>query len=210
MGKISEFTQHDHEVIARDYADLIEAARKRCQEEGELTQQPNVIDFLREPFVCRARLNVTNETMQDVSGMVKWELRTPDGSVVREGSRDIAVPALSAVWLDEEAYPEARTTAHYLHFAFVSGGETVSEGCVLFCAPKHFEFEDAKLRVWKEDDEIVVEAGAFARFVYIESDDPDLLLSDNFFDMNPGEKRVKVLRGTADNLRVRCVHDAVK
>ena len=29
MGKISEFNQHDHEVIARDYADLLETARKR-------------------------------------------------------------------------------------------------------------------------------------------------------------------------------------
>ena len=28
MAKISEFTQHDHEVIAREYADLKEAARK--------------------------------------------------------------------------------------------------------------------------------------------------------------------------------------
>ena len=32
MGKISEFTQQDHEVIAREYADLKEAARKRCNE----------------------------------------------------------------------------------------------------------------------------------------------------------------------------------
>ena len=181
-----------------------------CEEEGELTLQPNVIDFIREPFVCRAKLNVTNETLQDVSGTVKWELRTPDGSVVSQGSKEITVPALSAVWLDEESFPEAKTTTHYLHFAFVCGGETVSEGCVLFCAPKHFGFKDAKLSVKGEGDEIVVSSEAFARFVYIESDDPDMLLSDNFFDMNPGEKRVKVLRGSADNLRVRCVYDAVK
>ena len=36
MGKISEFTQYDNEVIARDYADLMEAARKRCSDENEL------------------------------------------------------------------------------------------------------------------------------------------------------------------------------
>ena len=29
MGKISEFTEKDFEVIERDYADLKEAARKR-------------------------------------------------------------------------------------------------------------------------------------------------------------------------------------
>ena len=36
MGKISEFNQHDHEVIARDYADLLETARKRCSDPKEL------------------------------------------------------------------------------------------------------------------------------------------------------------------------------
>ena len=48
MGKISEFTQHDHEVIARDYADLIEAARKRCQEEGELEIIQKAFEFANE------------------------------------------------------------------------------------------------------------------------------------------------------------------
>ena len=36
MGKISEFKQEDYDVIARDYADLKEAARKRCHDQYEL------------------------------------------------------------------------------------------------------------------------------------------------------------------------------
>ena len=36
MGSISEFSQHDHEVIAREYADLMETARKRCTDPAEL------------------------------------------------------------------------------------------------------------------------------------------------------------------------------
>ena len=36
MGSFSEFTQQDYEVIARDYADLKEAARKRCADPAEL------------------------------------------------------------------------------------------------------------------------------------------------------------------------------
>ena len=62
---------------------------------------------------------------------------------------------------------------------------------------------------WKEEKlkQMVEEIPCRIR---IESDDPDMLLSDNFFDMNPGQKRVKVLRGSAENLRVRCVYDAVK
>ena len=48
MGKISEFTQQDHEVIARDYADLKEAARKRCTNDEELEIIQKAFEFANE------------------------------------------------------------------------------------------------------------------------------------------------------------------
>ena len=48
MAKISEFTQQDHEVIAREYADLKEAARKRCSDTSELDIVQKAFDFANE------------------------------------------------------------------------------------------------------------------------------------------------------------------
>ena len=48
MGKISEFTQQDYEVIARDYADLKEAARKRCADAEELNIIQKAFEFANE------------------------------------------------------------------------------------------------------------------------------------------------------------------
>ncbi len=48
MGKISEFTQADYEVIARDYADLKEAARKRCNNQEELDMVQKAFEFANE------------------------------------------------------------------------------------------------------------------------------------------------------------------
>ncbi len=48
MGKISEFNQNDHEVIARDYADLQEAARKRCTDVNEMEMIQKAFDFANE------------------------------------------------------------------------------------------------------------------------------------------------------------------
>ena len=48
MGKISEFTAQDYEVIARDYADLKEAARKRCTDPAELEVIQKAFDFANE------------------------------------------------------------------------------------------------------------------------------------------------------------------
>ena len=48
MGKISVFTQEDHEVIARDFADLMEASRKRCTNQEELDIVQKAFDFANE------------------------------------------------------------------------------------------------------------------------------------------------------------------
>ena len=48
MGKISEFNAQDHEVIARDFADLMEASRKRCSDPAELEVIQKAFDFANE------------------------------------------------------------------------------------------------------------------------------------------------------------------
>ena len=48
MGSVSEFSHQDHEVIAREYADLKEAARKRCSDQSELDMIQKAFDFANE------------------------------------------------------------------------------------------------------------------------------------------------------------------
>lgn len=48
MGKISEFNAQDYEVIARDYADLHQAARKRCANQEELDIIQKAFEFANE------------------------------------------------------------------------------------------------------------------------------------------------------------------
>ena len=48
MGASSEFTSNDYEVIAREYADLKEAARKRCSDQSELDIIQKAFDFANE------------------------------------------------------------------------------------------------------------------------------------------------------------------
>ena len=44
----SGFRQRDYEVIAREYADLKEAARKRCTDQSELDMIQKAFDFANE------------------------------------------------------------------------------------------------------------------------------------------------------------------
>ncbi len=176
-----------------------------CEEQGELSQNPKINEFHPAPIERSIHLNVTNETRAPFAGTVVWALRRPDASVIEEGREEVNVPALSALWLDKRDFGDTSVTGTYASFALLGENGVISEGTALFCAPKHFDFLDPHLTVRTEGDEIIVTADAYARQVWVESDDADLLLSDNCFDLNAGEKRVRVLRGGTSGLRVRSV-----
>ena len=53
---------------------------------------------------------------------------------------------------------------------------------------------------------LVNSADAYAKSVEIEGVDGDVRLSDNFFDMNPGVKRVEILTGDATDFTLRSVY----
>ena len=177
-----------------------------CHEEGILSQNTNVN---AEPFdlIKSARLNVSNETRAEFQGTVHWALRRPDASVIEEGSFAVTVPALSAVWLPVQDFSGQDTYGCYYSYELVDpSGNSVGQGSVLFCPPKHFRFADPKLTARIEGDEIVVTAGAYARGVELQAGG-DTVLEDNFFDMNGGERRVKILRGRPNQVKVRSVYD---
>ena len=178
-----------------------------CHEEGILSQDTN-INTEHFPQKMSARLNVANETMQAFTGIARWSLRRPDASVICDGSFAVHVPALSSVWLsDAQDFSDYGFYDCYYAYALEDeGGSVVSSGSVLFCAPKHFEFADPQLQAYLDGDEIVVGAKAYARSVEIRCG-ADVLLADNFFDMNAGERRVKVLRGVPEDIAVRSVYD---
>ncbi|MGJ4849669.1 glycosyl hydrolase 2 galactose-binding domain-containing protein [Bacillota bacterium Meth-B3] len=177
-----------------------------CQEEGVSTQNANVNAEPNE-VVKSMRLNVSNETMDAVRAHVRWALRAPDASVIESGEQAVFVPALSARWLDERAFPEAPLRAGYVSYDLFLDGAWVSGGTALFCPPKHFEFLDPRLTLSVNGDEITVAARAYAKGVEILCDDGDCLFSDNFFDLNADSRTVKILRGAPTRFSVRSVYD---
>lgn len=177
-----------------------------CQEEGMMSQEA---DMNREHFVFEKsmRLNVTNETRKSESVEVNWALRNAKAEILQSGSQALDVPALTSVWLDKVEFPEADIFSEYISYELKKNGEVISDGTVNFSYPKYFRYEDPELSYRIEGDEIVVSAKAYAKSVEILNENEDLLLSDNYFDLNAGEKRVKILSGDTSKLRVRSVYD---
>lgn len=177
-----------------------------CQEEGMMSQEA---DMNREHFVFEKsiRLNVANETRQAEQLRVRWALRNADASVLSQWEEEVNVPALTSVWLDKMELPKADIFSQYVSYELEKNGKIISDGTVIFSYPKYFRYEDPKLSCEIDGDEIVVKAHAYAKSVEILNENEDLILEDNYFDMNAGEKRVKVLSGDTKHLRLRSVYD---
>ena len=117
---------------------------------------------------------------------------------------------LSSLWLDEMEFKDMDRQSQYVSYALIQGGETVSRGTALLTRPKHFKFEDPKLAARVEGDEVIVTTQAYAKSVFIDSADGLLKLSDNWFDMDAGERRVKIIEGEPQGITVRSVFDIAR
>ena len=179
-----------------------------CMETGEKTTRPIVTMELGRPdYATKAQLCVTNDTLREVSGVAAWALRDRSGRILQEGTMALIVPAFSAVWLEEMDFNRTDVDNTYMSYEFRVDNEPISEGTVLFTAPKYFRFLNPNLRYEINGNEITVYADAFARYVEIDSPDSDFILSDNYFDMNAGKKTVRILEGEAKTIVLRSVYD---
>lgn len=179
-----------------------------CEEHGRLDQKP-FVNSLPIPVEYSAALHVANETGETVRGTVRWQLRRPDSSVIREKEKDIEIAPYSGTWLDKEIYNGlADEREMHLYYEFVQDGKIVSSGSAMFVAPKHYHFADPKLSVRVEGETVIVTSEGYAKGVCVESEDGNLRLSDNFFDMEKGERVLAIIgKKPEGKLRVRSVYD---
>lgn len=178
-----------------------------CEEHGMMDVEANMNREHFEDLEKSIRLNVTNETVEDADVTVRWTLRNPKAEVLDGGEEEVRVPALTSKWLERRDFPDVDIFSHYVSYELEKAGEVISSGTVNFSYPKYFKYEDPCLAYRIEGDEIVVSAAAYAKSVEIQNENEDLVLSDNYFDLNAEEKRVKILSGSTDRLRLRSVYD---
>jgi beta-mannosidase len=175
-----------------------------CQEEGILTQDPNANAqprSIRKSF----KLSVTNETRTEKTLTVQWEIRNAAAQILKSTSVMITVNALSSVWFPELEIPELNENDEYLSFRAIENGELLSEGTAIFSLPRYFHFIEPNLRASVDGDTISIESDSYAKSVEIQNENQDMILSDNYFDMNAGKKTVNIISGKAEGLKLRSV-----
>ena len=176
-----------------------------CEEIGETTYR-NAVSEQPTPIKTIARLNISNETLQDVNGTVYWQLRNNQGKILKQNSFETNIKKLSAKWFDSIDFDCTNYKQNYFSYQFVVEGKVVSEDCVLFTTPKHFEFLKPNISAKIVGDEIEISSDVFAYGVRI-SAESDCVFSDNYFNINAETKKIKILSGTPKELIIKTVYD---
>ena len=141
--------------------------------------------------------NVSNETPNDFSGKIIWEMRNMDSEIVRGGEIRADVPALTAQFYPRIQglagfYDEMNRRRHYLAYRLVdSEGMVVSSGVTLLCQPKQLERKKPafrfELRKLPEHYILTVESDTFVPAVVLDCKKLDIIFSDNWFPLHAHE-----------------------
>ena len=139
-------------------------------------------------------LNVSNEKMTEFNGHIKWKIRRNTTEIIAEGdSGEFTVSPLSAMnvcnitkemtGLDEADYSNCT-----LEYSLMHKEAIISSSTFLFVLPKQFEFLPPEIEVRCDTlgDKycLTFSSQAYAKGVYIDFDEFDVVFGDNWFDIN--------------------------
>ncbi|RYG36185.1 hypothetical protein EON81_10520 [bacterium] len=171
-----------------------------------------------------AELWVANDRPESKSGRLEWELTRLDGTRVDHGSKALSIPAgtssVRAAKLDLKKQLEQEGEKDLLLWAKLrTPNEPEAQALVLFARPKDLELVKPEFRssvaAVRDGFRITVSSPQPALWIWIELEGMDADLSDNFFNLPPGEAATIVvkphgkttLEAVRSALRVRSLYD---
>ena len=192
-----------HYYAKRFYSPLLIS----CIETGETATRPFVIMPPSVDYETKAQLVITNDTRDTVKGEVRARLCDTSGKVISSYTWEVSIEPFSVLKLRELDFNKTDIFNNYFAYELLVDGKTVSAGSVIFTAPKHFKFKDPELSCEIDGDEVVIKSKSYAKSVELYSPESDPVFEDNYFDMEAGEKRIRILEGSAETIRLRSVYD---
>lgn len=139
--------------------------------------------------------NVSNETLESISGTIHWMIRNNRSEILREGRIPVDVPALSAQNYPrpeglEEFYTPENRRRYYLSYELEADHVILSAGTSLLTVPKQFDFCEPhisfELRKLPSHYIVTITSDVFVQAAMLECGDHDVQFSDNWIDLHGG------------------------
>ena len=146
------------------------------------------------------RINISNETMNDFKGSVKWFVKDNCLNTVASGeipvdSKSLSAKYISTVDIAEYINDKERYSRFFVAELYDENGEFVSKQTILLCKPKHFEYKNPEVKVDVKEENgktvIYLSADSFVHNIEVSFKELDSVLSDNFFSIT-GKEAVRI------------------
>ena len=142
------------------------------------------------------KVHLTSDLKKHWEGEVHWRLMRLDGAVIDSGNSLVnAMPTSSSLIFEKDfshlTLQEKRETVFVAQL--MQNGNVKATQLATFVRNKHLNLVDPQLSALVQEgdgDEVIIEVKAryLARFVELSLDDADVVFSDNYFDVLPGEQ----------------------
>ncbi|MGO8707715.1 MAG: beta-mannosidase [Terracidiphilus sp.] len=154
---------------------------------------PMMVSGLQDAQTGQAEIHITSDCPQDVTGELRWSVTNLTGDVLRQGSKQVEIPARTSRQveaLDLSDLVRSAGAANLLVFPeVVVEGRTVAENTLFFGRPKELKVKQPKLAVQTSGGErrydVLIETDVPALWVWANVKETDASYSDNFIDLRP-------------------------
>jgi beta-mannosidase len=166
------------------------------------------------PFLHDDKVDVyvVSDKLQPLSGTIHMRLLDFSGNSLFEQTKEVQVPAQSSAiyFTIDKAALAAKGDPHrtFLVFDLEVGGKKVSRNLVFFDVTHDLELPvapeiETTFNKTGADYTVTLQSAKLARSVYLSFGDLDANLSDNYFDLLPGEPVTLTIKSTATLDRLR-------
>lgn len=141
------------------------------------------------------KVHLTSDLMAAWEGTIRWRLMRIDGEVLEMGEEEVGATPLTSQMVIEKTFDDL-TLSEKRETIFVAqliqGGDVQAAQLATFVPNKHLQLVNPQLKAYCREGMqgeclIDVEAAYLARFVELTLDDADIIFSDNYFDVLPGQ-----------------------
>jgi beta-mannosidase len=141
------------------------------------------------------KVHLTSDLMAAWEGTIRWRLMRIDGEVLEMGEEEVSAAPLTSQMVIEKTFDDL-TLSEKRETIFVAqliqGGDVQAAQLATFVPNKHLQLVNPQLKAYCREGMqgeclIDVEAAYLARFVELTLDDADIIFSDNYFDVLPGQ-----------------------
>ena len=192
---------------------------KMLQYVSKKAYAPVLLSLEEDKELGHVKININNESLEDISGIVEVSAHHLDGSLIWSENIYAHVKSLSAQYLHHYRLNLKLKEKHdyIVRAKLIVDDKVISENSVSFVYDKHLNLKDPKISYelhQLEDNQykLVLKSENIAKYVEIGFNNTDCILDDNFFNLFPGEEKEVVFKSDVkieiENVKVKSLYDS--